>query len=91
MIPGETGTHAAFASDSPRPRRAVVPQRPGRARRTAALARLLIAPLAVVAAALAGVIFVVLLPVCGIATIAEGLARASWRYVRRSDAGRDAR
>jgi hypothetical protein len=35
-----------------------------------------------VAAALAGLVFAVLLPICGIATISEGIAKASWRFVR---------
>ncbi len=45
----------------------------------AAAARLLSVPLAALAAAAAGLVFLVLLPVCGIATLAEGLARACWR------------
>ncbi len=44
--------------------------------------RLMAAPFALAAAALAGVLFAVLLPICGIATISEGVARASWRFVR---------
>lgn len=43
--------------------------------------RLLLAPFAALAAALAGVLFVLLLPVCGIASIAEAIARASAAFV----------
>jgi hypothetical protein len=46
------------------------------------VARLLVAPFAMVVGAAAGIVFVVLLPVCGIASIAEGLTRASWALVR---------
>ncbi len=44
--------------------------------------RLIAAPFAAVAAAIAGIVFVVLLPICGIATICEGIVRTSWRFVR---------
>jgi hypothetical protein len=44
--------------------------------------RLIVAPFALAAAALAGIVFVVLLPICGIATVSEGIAKASWRFVR---------
>jgi hypothetical protein len=44
--------------------------------------RLIVAPLALAAAALGGLVFAVLLPICGIATISEGIAKASWRFVR---------
>jgi hypothetical protein len=46
--------------------------------------RLIVAPVALASAALAGLLFAVLLPICGIATISEGIARASWRFVRES-------
>ncbi len=49
-----------------------------------AVMRLIVAPFALVAAALAGLLFAVLLPICGIATISEGIARSSWRFVRES-------
>lgn len=45
-------------------------------------ARLLLAPLALVVGAVAGVVFAVLLPICGIASIAEAMTRASWGLVR---------
>ncbi len=44
--------------------------------------RLMVAPFALAAAALAGLLFAVLLPICGVATISEGLARAAWRFAR---------
>jgi hypothetical protein len=44
--------------------------------------RLIVAPFAVVAAAVAGLLFAVLLPICGIATICEGIAKTSWRFLR---------
>ena len=59
------------------------------ARPLATLGRLLLAPFVAAAAALSGILFVVLLPVCGIASIAEGIARASWRWVRRAVARRE--
>jgi hypothetical protein len=52
--------------------------RRGGARLVASLGRILLAPLAALAAALAGAVFLVLLPICGIATIAEGVARSCW-------------
>jgi hypothetical protein len=44
--------------------------------------RVLSAPLVVAAVALAGAIFLILLPVCGIASIAEGVAREGLRFLR---------
>jgi hypothetical protein len=44
--------------------------------------RLIAAPFFGVAAALAGLLFAALLPICGIATISEGIAKAAWRFVR---------
>ena len=46
------------------------------------MGRLLLVPLALLAAALAGVVFVILLPICGIASIAEAAAKSSWAFVR---------
>jgi hypothetical protein len=75
----------------PRPRWIAAPERPGPAgappRRPAARAwaravRIAIVPLAALAAAGAGLVFLVLLPICGIATLAEGVARACWGAVR---------
>ncbi len=44
--------------------------------------RLFVAPFAALAAALAGLVFAALLPICGIATICEGIATTAWRFVR---------
>jgi len=65
----------------PRGREGVRPLPPG-ARRIAAAARIAIAPFAVILAALAGIVFVLLLPICGIASIAEGTARFCWSAAR---------
>lgn len=46
------------------------------------IGRVLLAPFALVLAALAGLVYAVLLPICGIASIAEATARASWGIVR---------
>jgi len=68
-LPAPDGHTAAPARRSAAPRRAL-------------LLRLLLVPFAAVAAAVAGLVFAVLLPICGIATIAEGIARASLHAVR---------
>jgi hypothetical protein len=44
--------------------------------------RVLLAPLVLALAAIAGVLFAILLPVCGIATIAEAVAKGGWAFVR---------
>ncbi len=58
--------------------------RPGHlvARPLATAAWIALAPFAALGAALAGLVFVVLLPVCGIASIAEAIARSCWGAVR---------
>ncbi len=66
---------------APEPRRPA-PVRQSAARRSGAVLRLIVAPLALAAAALAGILFAVLLPICGIATISEGIAKGAWRIVR---------
>ena len=53
--------------------------REGGVRRVAAVGRMVVLTLRLIAAALAGAVFVVLLPICGIASIAEGIARSCWR------------
>jgi hypothetical protein len=60
----------------------VAPQRPAAARAFARAVRIALAPFAALAAAVAGLVFLVLLPICGIATLAEGFARACWSAVR---------
>lgn len=52
------------------------------ARLARAIARVLLAPFALVVAAGAGLLFALLLPVCGVASIAEAISRASWALVR---------
>ncbi len=56
--------------------------RPNVAWQIAAITRIAALPFAALTAALAGLLFVVLLPVCGIASIAEAMARTSWAFVR---------
>lgn len=46
------------------------------------LLRVALAPFALVFAAAAGVVFAILLPICGIATIAEAVAKGTWAFVR---------
>ena len=60
------------------------PVRPSVAGTAAVVVRLIVAPFAFLAAAIAGLVFAVLLPICGIATISEGIARTSWRFARGS-------
>jgi hypothetical protein len=52
------------------------------ARWIAAVRRSAFVSLALLGAALAGLLFAVLLPICGIASIAEGLARWCWDLAR---------
>lgn len=59
----------------------------GTLRRTVAqrgllVGRIVLAPFALVAAAVAGLLFVILLPICGIASVAEATAKSSWLLVR---------
>ncbi len=44
--------------------------------------RVALAPLLLLAAALAGLLFVILLPICGLASIAQGAASAAWDLAR---------
>jgi hypothetical protein len=44
--------------------------------------RLIVAPVAAIGFLAAGALFVILLPVCGIASIAQGLAAGCWRLLR---------
>lgn len=48
------------------------------------VARLAVVPFAAATAAVAGGLFVILLPICGIASLAEAAAKASWALVRRA-------
>ncbi len=47
-----------------------------------AVLRVALAPLVALGVALAGMLFVILMPICGIATIAEEVARHGWRFLR---------
>lgn len=52
------------------------------ARRTAGLARVALVPFVALGGAVAGLVFLVLLPICGIGTVAEAAARGAWAFVR---------
>jgi hypothetical protein len=54
------------------------------ARAAVASARLVLGIGAAVAAAVAGLVFLVLLPICGIASLAEGFGKACWQTARTS-------
>ena len=56
--------------------------RQGAALRLAQATRIFLVPCAALAAAIAGAVFVVLLPICGIASLAEGFSGACWRAAR---------
>lgn len=56
--------------------------RPYAARRLPRFLALLLVPFTVAAALCAGFVYVILLPICGIGSIAESLARAAWRQTR---------
>jgi hypothetical protein len=82
MLRSEGDGRTTFAGGEPAPAASAGPVRQSAARPHALLARLLVAPFLVLAAAAAGLVFAVLLPICGIATIAESIAKAAWRFVR---------
>jgi hypothetical protein len=63
--------------ESPRARHPV-------ARACVVTGRLALGLAAALAAALAGLVFVVLLPICGIASLAEGFGKACWQAARAS-------
>ena len=44
--------------------------------------RLLVAPIVAVGVLVAGALYVILLPICGLASIAQALAVGGWRFVR---------
>jgi len=73
-------TSVPLASDDRRARHLAAP-------RIARAARIILAPWAALAAAVAGAVFVVLLPICGIASLAEGFSRACWRAARDAPIG----
>ncbi len=60
------------------------PRSAGRVRRAVAVRlRPALAPIAALAAALAGLVFVILLPICGVASVLQGAASAAWDLARR--------
>jgi hypothetical protein len=61
--------------------------RPAAARRWSRSVRILLAPFAAALAAIAGLAYVLLLPVCGIASIAAAVAQASWAALREAFRG----
>lgn len=63
------------------------PQRPVVAGGWALAARILVAPFAAALLAFAGLLYVLLLPVCGIASVANALARAAWSTLREGAGG----
>jgi hypothetical protein len=71
-----------FAPGPPAPERGPAAVRPAATRRWARARALLVAPFAGALAAIAGLAFLLLLPVCGIASIAGAVAKASWAAVR---------
>lgn len=81
LRPDDQG-RTTFARDVDGARGGSAPVRQSAARPARIALRLIAAPIVCVAAALAGLVFAVLLPICGIATICEGIAKASWRFVR---------
>jgi endonuclease/exonuclease/phosphatase (EEP) superfamily protein YafD len=56
--------------------------RQGAARSWPVAVRVLLAPAVLACAGLAGAVFAILLPLCGIATIAEAVAKLGWKFVR---------
>jgi len=56
--------------------------RPFAAARWSVAGRAILAPFALALAALAGILFAILLPICGIATIAEAVAKGGWAFAR---------
>ena len=76
------GARTSFAPGGHRPAEKEPPVRRPAAQFAEAVVRLIVAPFAAVAAALAGLLFAALLPICGIATISEGIAKTAWRFVR---------
>lgn len=60
------------------------PRSAGRVRRPAAFGfGPALAPLVAIGAALAGLLFLILLPICGVASIAQAVAAAGWDLAKR--------
>ncbi len=71
-----------FAAGTPRSPGGEPAVRRSAARVGAIAVRLVAAAVAALAAAMAGLVFAALLPICGIATISEGISKTAWRFVR---------
>lgn len=82
MLRTDDQGRTTFARDAGSAPGGAVPVRQSAARPAKIALRLIAAPIVVLAAAVAGLVFALLLPICGIATISEGIAKASWRFVR---------
>lgn len=82
MLRGDEEGRTTFAGDAGSGAPGDAPVRRTAARFATWTVRLIVAPFAAVAAAVAGLMFAALLPICGIATICEGIAKASWRFAR---------
>jgi energy-coupling factor transporter transmembrane protein EcfT len=78
----QNATDRMSFADSTGPADASESVRHSAAHRAAIALRVLSAPLVLAAVAVGGAIFLILLPVCGIASIAEGVAREGWRFLR---------
>jgi hypothetical protein len=76
-----------FAAAPPLRTGDAAPQRPGAAHARSALARAVLAPFAAALLALAGLVYVLLLPICGIASVASAVAQASWAVLREGSGG----
>ncbi len=81
MVRQTTTARISFA-DSPNQIHRPEIARHGAARLLGQGVRLFAAPLVAIGAFLAGALYVILLPVCGIASIAQGLAAGGWRFLR---------
>lgn len=76
-----------FAARAPGGGDGAGPPRPRPRRAWGWPARVLVAPFAAVLTALAGLVYVLLLPICGIASIASAVALASWSALREAILG----
>ncbi len=81
MVRQLTTPRRSFA-DSSRQVHCVEMERPNAAAIDRGIVRLIVAPLALAGVLLGGALFVILLPVCGIASIAQGVATYCWRLLR---------
>ncbi len=75
-------TPSAFVPAPAALRRPAGEARRSTARRLPPAARAVMLPLVALAAAATGLVFLVLLPICGIASIAEAMSRRAWLAVR---------